>query len=248
MLKPGEFEALSFAENFHIVLVQPQHSLNIGSAARAMMNLGFKNLVLVKPENFDLKKASVTARWAAPLVENAVFPESLKEALGSFNEVVGFGGRYDQNKYENVSLPEWIKTVDKNSKQKTALVFGPEDRGLSTSESDHCRYLVRIPSTEAYPSFNLAQAVLLVLYELSRLEWQESLPGREERELPERNDFHQMERMLDEILVETGFYREGTPDPVPGVIKRLFQRMNPDQREMRILLAMIGRIARRLGK
>src|SRR5690606_30651932 len=109
--------------------------------------------------------------------------------------------------------------------KQLALVFGPEDRGLSSEETNFCRRLVRIPSTAQYPSFNLAQAVLLVLYELSRLEWNQHIAPQEERELPEWNDFFQLEKRLDEVLDATGFYRPGTPVPVPGVIKRLFKRM-----------------------
>ena len=243
---PGEFHELKAAEHVSVVLLQPQQSLNVGSVARAMMNLGYSNLILVKPHNFDLQKAIITARWAKPILEKALFVDTLSEAIIDFNDVVGFGGRYDVNKLENISLPEWIEGGDIYTGRKIALLFGPEDRGLSTEEIDHCRFLVRIPSTSAYPSYNLAQSVLLVLYELGRKEWSAKIPGQEERELPTRNDFFQFERILDEVLTSSGFYRQGSPDTVPGVLKRLFQRMNPDKKEMGILLAMISRIQRSL--
>lgn len=245
---PGEFSKLSFADNVSVVLNQPQQNLNIGMVARAMMNLGFKNLILVKPHNFDAQKAAITARWATPMVEQAPQYETLKEALEEFQDVVGFGGRYDDNKIENISLPQWIEGFQTPHKHKIALVFGSEDRGLNTDEINHCRFLIRIPSTEEYPSYNLAQSVLLALYQVSSLGWKGTLPPQEERILPTRNEFYQLERMLDSVLTNTGFYRNGTPEPIRGVIKRLFQRTNPDEREMGILLAMIGRIDRALIK
>lgn len=243
---PGSLEKSDISRRVDVVLMAPQQSLNIGSVARAMMNLGFERLVLVKPEKFDLQKAGVTARWARPIVERAKFCESLEEALAPYTEVIGFGGRYDGAKFENISLPEWVAEFEPGGSGVTAILFGPEDRGLNTDEINLCRRLVRIPSTADYPSYNLAQAVLLVLYELSRTEWDEKLAGRERREEPTWNEFFHLERILDEILVETTFYRKGTPRPIPGVLKRLFRRMNPDKREMGILLAMLSRINKRI--
>ena len=243
MPHPGELSKLPFTDNISVVLVQPQQSLNIGSVARAMMNLGFGNLVLVKPDDFNLQKASVTARWATPIVEKAVFFESLPEALADFSDVIGFGGRYDGQSLNNTSLPEWAHTFSPYT-NKIALVFGPEDRGLNTEEINLCRWLVRIPSTSEYASYNLAQAVLLVLYEIVRRNWNDQVQGQESRELPTWNEFFQLDRILDEILSKSGFYRKGTPAPIPGIIQKLFHRMNPDKREMGILLAMVSRIAK----
>lgn len=246
MPEPGELKPLSFADQVSVVLLKPQQSLNVGSVARAMMNLGFSKLILIAPDNYDINKAAVTGRWALPVLEQAVIADDLQSALAGFNDVVGFGGRYDGLKFETLPLPEWAGSFQPLPGSRTALLFGPEDRGLNSDEINHCRRLIRIPSTAEYPSYNLAQAVLLALYELTRLEWSSAVTPREERELPEWNDFFQLERLLDEVLTATGFYREGTPAPVPGVIKRLFRRMDPDKREIGILLAMVSRIKKNL--
>lgn len=245
--EPGQIARPSFAENVSVVLVHPQHSLNIGSVARAMLNLGFSNLVLVKPEEFNMQKASVTARWATPIVEQATTYEDLNSALENFTDVIGFGGRYDGENSVVTPLPSWIRDFQPQEK-KIALVFGPEDRGLNTAEIHKCRQLVRIPSTADYPSYNLAQSVLLVLYELSRTQWEANLVDAPERAMPTQNEFFQLDRMLDEILTATGFFREGTPAPIPGIIQRLFRRMRPDEREMGILLAMVSKIGRHIKR
>jgi TrmH family RNA methyltransferase len=246
MTEPGLLLKQPYQNNISVVLVQPQQSLNIGSVARAMLNLGYENLVLVKPENFDLQKASVTARWATHILEKAVIKETLPEALAHHTDVVGFGGRYDGVRFDNLSLPEWSQNHFIPENSSIALVFGPEDRGLNTEEINNCRWLVRIPSTSEYPSYNLAQAVLIVLYQITISKAENVIASQETREMPEWNDFYQLDRLLDKVLTSSGFYRKGTPQPIPGVIQNLFHRMNPDKREMGILLAMVSRIARAL--
>ncbi len=211
-----------------------------------MMNLGFKNLHLVAPLNYQREKAEITARWASSLLDEARIHQTLEAALQDFVDVVGFGGRYDGERFENLALPEWMKEFVGAPLGKTALVFGPEDRGLNKQEIDHCRWLVRIPSTGEYSSYNLAQAVLLALYEISRPSWEGNLELQEQREAPEWNDFYQLERIMDNVLTGSGFYREGTPAPIPGVIKNLLHRMRPDKREIGILLALFARIEKSL--
>ena len=246
MQKPGELKKLSFSDSIYILLLEPKHSLNVGSVARAMMNLGFEHLILINPENYDISKAAVTARWAVPILERAVLYENIEDALSQFNDVIGFGDRCVENVDENISLPVLIEEYRPDLSGRTALLFGPEDRGLNKNEVNLCRKLVRIPSMAEYPSYNLSQAVLLVIYEFCRNRWDDKIESREARDMPVRNDYYQLQRMLDEVLTRTGFYRDGSPAPVPGVVKRLFQRMNPDKREMGILLAMINRINKNL--
>ncbi len=244
---PGQIKKNQILDNITIVLVEPQQSLNIGSVARAMKNLGFVNLILVNPKKYDRQKATITARWASDILERARIFEDLKVALNEFSDIIGFGGRYDQNRLENISLPEWKGNYSISSKHKTALVFGPEDRGLNTEELTNCRFLVRIPSTAEYPSYNLAQAVLLALYQIASDTWDASENMQEEREMPTRNEFYHMERLLSDVLHKCGFHRPTTPQHSPGIIKRLFIRMNPDKQEMGILLAMINRIDKALS-
>lgn len=229
----------------HVVLVETEDSLNIGSVARAMKNLGFSKLHLVAPVNFQQRKAEVTGRWAKDIVESAQFHDSLPEALGGMHDVVGFSGREGKNRF-NLMLPEWVADFRAKPMKTTALVFGPEDTGLRTDHIEHCHWLVRIPSTTAYPSFNLAQAVLLALFELTRQDWA-SMSAVNPAHAPDWNDFYQLDRLVDRVLTDCGFFREGTPEPIPGLIKNLFRRIQPDKREIGILLALFARLERGLS-
>jgi tRNA C32,U32 (ribose-2'-O)-methylase TrmJ len=144
-------------------------------------------------------------------------------------------------------LPEWIEPLPAQPAVRTALVFGPEDNGLRQEELDVCRWIVRIPTTGEYDSFNLSQAALLVLYEVAKT--LSAAPKPEPtRPLPTMNDYFQLDRLVAGVMTESGFLREGTAAPVPGTIRNLFRRLDLDAKEMGILLGLFGKIHRRLQR
>lgn len=217
-----------------------------------MQNLGFRHLHLVAPRGYDRERANVTARGAAePLLDAATIHDDLDHALCSMQEVVGFAlPEGDPPPPNLVFLPPWARDLPvRSEKRTTALVFGREDNGLSHEHLEQCRWIVRIPSTPAFPSFNLAQSVLLALYEIAQaFGGSVSAPAASAapRDAPTWNEFFQLDRLLDSVMAQSGFVRPGTPEPVPGTVRNLFRRLPLDRREMSILLALFSRLDRTL--
>jgi tRNA/rRNA methyltransferase len=232
-------------DHIHVVLVEPSNSLNIGSVARAMLNLGTKSLRLVAPKGFNDEKAKATACWADEIIDNALFFDTLEEGLADVQEVVGFTSRHGKYRPGQAFLPDWIEEVKAAPPVETALVFGCERTGLRMEHIELCRWLIRIPSTEENPVYNLAQSVLLTLYELSKITWEKFDPAQAP-ELPTWNEFYQLDRKVTSVLLRSKFYRKGSPEPIPALIRNLVRRMNPDAREMRVLLGMFSRIDKTL--
>ncbi|WP_395089016.1 RNA methyltransferase [Armatimonas sp.] len=231
--------------NFHIVLIEPQESLNIGSVARAMQNLGFSHLHLVAPRGYDRERACVTARDASVILDAMTLHDSFPEAIDGMQEVVGLALRKGENPAHYVSLPQWSEKLPERVSRKTALVFGPEDDDLRNEHLSLCRWVVRIPTTAAYPSFNLAQSVLLTLYEITRaLPCELSVAALSDA--PTENAFMQFDRHLDGVMAASGFVRTGTPSPVPALVKALFRRLDPTRHELGVLLALFSRVHRNL--
>jgi tRNA/rRNA methyltransferase len=247
MRPPGTLVVAPQNEKFHVVLVEPAESLNVGSVARAMMNLGFKHLHLVRPVNYKKEKAAITACWATGILENLRIHDSYEETLATMEDVVGFSTREgSQNRSSQMVIGTWSAERITNPPAKTALVFGPEADGLRIEHVELCRCLVRIPSSEECPTFNLAQSVLIALYELSKKDW--NLVHSPSRAVPDWNQFFQLDRLVEEVLVRCQYYRPGTPAPIPSLVKHMLRRMNPDEREMAVLLGLFSRIGKALAK
>ena len=227
------------AQTFHVVLVEPQESLNIGSVARAMSNLGFTQLHLVAPRNFDVARARITACAGEGLLDRVVCHDSLEACLAPMQLVVGFSGQHGKHRPEHVLLPEWVTRYRGAPASSVALLFGPEATGLRTEHLAHCRWTVRIASASENPSFNLAQAVLLVLHELTRISWEHGTTPRERASMEQH---YQLDRIVEEVLTRSEFYREGTPGPIPDLVKNMLRRVEPDPREMSVLMALFARI------
>jgi TrmH family RNA methyltransferase len=252
----------TFSDSFHVVLVEPADSLNVGAVARAMMNLGFRNLHLVDPLNYDRPHARVTARRADPLLEAMVFHDTFEQAVADMDEVVGLALRSGERPAHFVTLPQWTNALPERvdvmdpTPRKIALVFGPENSGLRNEHLDQCRWIIRIPSNEEFSAFNLAQSVLIVLYDISRVLSAElpteplpAAPPENRRSArksssirPTWNEYFQLDRHLDGVMTETGFVREGSPQPVPALLKNLFRRLDLNPQEMGILLAFFARV------
>jgi len=224
----------------HVVLVEPQDSLNIGSVARAMMNLGFRHLHLVRPRDFSIEKALVTGRWAEDLIRNATTHDSLSTAIAHMQDIIGFSSLDRPNRGQPTPLPDWVTELAQNPPKPTALLFGREDTGLPNEAIEQCRILVRIPSREEYPAFNLAQSALLVMYELSRLKWP-MLPVQHE-ELPSWNQYDQLDRVCTEVMSASGFHKRKEGDPTAALVKNMFRRIKMSESEMRVMLALFNRV------
>lgn len=146
-----------------VVLVSPKTPGNIGSAARAMLNMGARDLRLVAPRCDHLDSGAVAlAVHAADLLRGATIYPTLREALADRDLSVGTSARV-RSDLPTPQHPAQIRPFVRAASHP-ALVFGPEESGLSNADLEQCQMTVRIPTGD-YASLNLAQAVLLVCYE-----------------------------------------------------------------------------------
>ncbi len=152
-----------------VILVRPREEGNIGSVARAMANMGLERLILVEPAPVlaGVAKGFGVGGWH--ILDAVERQPDLSTALAPFQRIVAtastrarkFRGR---PVLEPRELPPLL--AEDSPEVSTALVFGPEDNGLSTEDLAHCGTLVNIPTAPAHPTLNLAQAVLILAYEL----------------------------------------------------------------------------------
>lgn len=235
----------ALGDNIHIILVRPRTSANIGAVARAMKNFGFFHLHLVAPYRFEEKEARATACWADDILSQTIVHHSLEAALSEMNDTIGFTSSYGKNRSEHIVLDEWKNRLEAQKElPKTALIFGPEDTGLTSEDIPYCRLLVRIATHESNPSLNLAQAVLIVLYELTRTPF----PITEtEDSYATGKEYETLCSFVHELAQQAGFYSENTPQHLPDVISRLIRRTNATEREMQIMLGVAKNLLDKLS-
>ncbi|MGH7917239.1 MAG: RNA methyltransferase [Candidatus Binataceae bacterium] len=217
--------------NFAFVLVHPQSPGNIGAAARALKNTGLRDLRLVAPAKGP--EAAIMAVHARDLLERAQIHSSLRTALRDRTLTIGTTcrrGPYREPGSLREMAPGLIAAAASN---RVAIIFGPEDTGLSNHELKLCQRLMTIPAAPDYSSLNLAQAVMVVAYELMMA----SATARDEP-APEFARTIVIDAMLERMahaLVEIGFLPEDNRDHIMFALRRLFGRSGLRPRELDIL-------------
>ncbi|WP_448599259.1 RNA methyltransferase [Thermoleptolyngbya sp.] len=160
-------------EQIRIVLVEPAGPLNVGAIARVMKNFGLRQLVLVNPQCDPLSaEARLLAVHAADVLEAAQRVATLSEALTGCQRAVATTGRDRTTLPIQLELPQaclpWLRSpLADGTLPSAALIFGREDAGLTNAELNLAQRFVQIPTSEAYASMNLAQAVAVCCYELA---------------------------------------------------------------------------------
>lgn len=229
-----------------IILVRTKEAGNLGSAARAMKNMGMSDLRLVAPEanpNTPMaRKMSMNAKDV--LLGAKSFPDPAA-AIGDLDLVVGTSRRFGKERDNFISLRDFAelsKTFPKN--HKVGIVFGHEVTGLTNEELTLCQKIITIPVHEDYPSLNLAQAVMLVCYEIFMAESGAdfSVPEPIESEAASVKDFENMIEDLHNLLGESGFLHRENPEHLMRLLRNLFNRARLTDNEVKIFRGICRQI------
>ncbi len=237
-------------ENIRIVLVNPKQSGNIGATARAMCNLGVCDLALVSPARINRSWADAMAVHAKDVLAQMRIYSRLREAVADCGLIVGTTRR--GGLYRNESLapreiaPDIVTAAHINH---VALVFGPEDHGLSNDDLRLCQRLITIPSHPTYASFNVAQAVLLCCYEIFLVAVHNEQGATRDEQSEEGRLLASAERVefmyekLKGAFLKIGFLHSDNPEHIMFAFRRILGRAGLEDREVRILLGLAHQIA-----
>ena len=229
------------SKNVSVILCRPRYPENIGAAARAMCNMGFQRLRVVDPQNCDLTRILKMATHAASgVVEQMQVYEDLPTALESLNYVVGTTARLGGQRQTVVSAdrlaPKLIPIAQDN---QVGLLFGPEDRGLTNEDLRLCHSLVNIP-TQEFSSLNLAQAVMVICYELRRDRTPKNKPFVPR--LANRHELDGMYAQLKDVLVKISYIQPDNPDYFMNNIRQFGTRMRLRAKEVSIIRGICRQI------
>ena len=232
-----------------VALVRPQEEGNVGAAARAMANLGLERLILVEPavELGDTARAfAVHAGW---ILERAERRDDLAAAVSGFGRIVATTAARDRQWPQRLVGPRELPALlaEDPAGTATVILFGPESSGLTTEELATASVLVRIPAAARQPTLNLAQAVLVVAWEL----WMArgapeaaSAPGIEPRATG--GELAGLYEHFESLLRRVRFARDSSFAGVERDLRQLVARAAPTRREVTILRGVLRRLSHAL--
>lgn len=231
--------------NIRLVMVNTSHPGNIGAAARAIKNMGLRELYLVNPKEYPAEKAVWRAAGAVDVLENAKVVATLDEAIADCGLVVGTSARERRIPWPLLTPREcgdrcWFEA----SKHPVAVLFGREDRGLTNEELHKCNYHVHIPANPEYSSLNISAALQVLCYEI-RMAWLTAEEGKaphfDDWDMPPatHDALEYYYEHLQDTLVKLQFLNPENPRQTVTRLRRLFNRVRLDEMELSILRGVL---------
>jgi len=233
-----------------IVLVRPREEGNVGSAARAMANMGLSRLLLVEPAAEIGKIGRAMAVGAGHVLDGAERTPDLATALAPFARVVATTSTRDRVFSAPPLLPRELPAILARDPAgtATAVVFGPEVGGLTNDELALAHQVVTIPCSPVQPTINLAQSVLILAYELflARDPGERATIALAGEPPAESGEIDGLFSHLGELLGKIGFARDDSFEGVLRDLRQMSGRAALDRREVRILRGICRRAERAL--
>lgn len=243
---------MSVLHQIAVVFAFPQDPVNIAGAVRVMKNMGVRDLRLVQPCDYDPYRIEGVAHGTRDIVERIRHFDTLDEALADCVRVVAFAGKRRSAKWERITprdLPDRLMP-DMEGGHRVALLFGQEDHGLANDALDRAQMTCTIPTTE-HASLNLAQAVLVALYELHVAAGDATRKVEAHRHQSGPATQEEWERMFvdaEHALENIAFFRTRNPELVMRSVRSLAYRAKPDKREVTMLRAIAIEVSRTVDR
>lgn len=227
-------------ESIRIVLCQTSHPGNIGAAARAMKNMGLRQLTLVAPEQFPHAVATERASGADDILAHAQVVGSLEEAIADCQWIYGTSCRQREFPWPQQTPAQAANHILQQLPAKVAIVFGPERAGLLNEHLQLCDFHIAIPTHPDYASLNLSQAVQVISYEIYQhwLAHQEQRPVAEPDVLVEKATQSEVTALLEhfeQAALKLGFFDPQNPKKLKVRMQRLFAKAQLEKEEVNIL-------------
>jgi len=236
---------------WRFVLVRPRNPLNIGAAARAMANFGFRELMVVSPYG-PVWQETRSAVGAEDVVTSARAVDGLVDAVADAPLVVGTTAGSRRNLDRDLILlpdfPAWLRR--RHARGLVALLFGSEKTGLSNEHLSFCHALVRIPTAVDCPSMNLGQAVAICAYELARAGLVPPRPLRPTVHSSDSAGAQSLEHLFERaarVLDQVGYLKPKSRAATLLKLRRLMRDLELTNNDAKILGGILAQVEWKIG-
>lgn len=232
------------SQRISVVLVGPQSPGNIGMVARAMGNFGVSDLRLVNPCQHLHPEARKFAVRAAPLLGSARIYADLGAALADLPMAVAATRRSGKLRGELLDVADAAALSGTlPDRDRLGLVFGREDSGLTSEEVSLCTHSAAIATAEEVGSMNLAQAVLVFLYEFTRQSHHEVDAAPAQVGRPTVAEFEGVFAQMEQVLTRIAFLNPSRPAAVMNRLRRMIHQAGIDKDDLSLLRGMWTQLA-----
>ena len=234
-------------DNISFILVNPQLGENIGFAARALKNFGFSKLLLVNPrDKWPSIKAINTSANASNIIKSTKLIKNTQTVVKNFDIIFSFTSRNRKLNKKQITIKQIISIIKKNKKKKIGMMFGSESSGLNNFDISLSNYIVQIPTCKNYKSLNLAQSVVITCYELFNSNLRAFKLQKNFNSKASKSRINDFLSILRNKLDKVNFFKPS--EKKKSMIENLynlFHKMEIDDKELRILLSIIGALEKK---
>lgn len=243
--KDARYTMTNMLENLRVVLVATRNPLNIGAVARAMSNFGAMHLRAVQPYERAFRNAR-SAVGAVEVLRKAEECGSVEEAVADCGLVVG------TTAIGNREIRHPLRSLDRAGallrkrlqRERVAVLFGSEKRGLSNESLSYCHWVMHIPTRGEHQSMNLGQAAAVCLYELAR--GKRSFEERTKKPVAKMATVERITESLLECLQRSGYVAARSQGLAEEKLRRMLRRFAMSAVDAEVLLGMMRKIEWRL--
>ena len=232
---------------FEFILVKPQLGENIGACARSMKNFGFSKLNIVSPRiNFPNHKVKATSVGAYDIIRKTKVFDKIEDAINPFNLVISLSARRRDINKKHISLNEF-RNIIKNEKKNIGLMFGPESSGLSNKDLSFSNYILQIPTVPRFKSLNLSHSLTVMCYEIFKISNENMIKkNKPNLKISPKSKISSLVLLLVSLLEKKNFFiPEEKKHSMLLNINNLIYRMEPNDKELRILASIISSLSKK---
>ena len=226
-----------------VVLIEPQYPINVGYIARLMKNFGLKSLYLVRP-NFDKAEAAKYSTHGNDVLV-AAKTVTLSELRKKFDILIGTTAIQAISRLnilrESISAEQLAKIIHGSSTKDFCILLGRESSGLNNEELELCNLVVTIDTKTNYKTMNVAHALAILLYEISKLQSSSELPAKKSKKMVDLASQKDIDLLLQYVskLADAGNYDLHKKPLLEAAAKKLLAKSVPTTKDVMLLMSLL---------
>ena len=232
---------------FGFILVKPQLGENIGACARSMKNFGFRKLNIVSPKFlFPNHKAKTTSVGAYDIVRTTKVFDNTYDAISEFDIIISLSARRRDINKKHITFKNFFEILKKKKNSKIGFMFGPEASGLSNQDISLSNFILQIPTSKKFKSLNLSHSVTIICYEIFKYLNKNLFVKRgKEIKVASKGKVLSLINHLVILLERKDFFipKEKRQSMLTN-INNLIYRLEPNDKELRILASIISSLSK----